>query len=159
MPTAKMPDGVLVNLDQVIMLPYPLGGVLDFFPSGGSAYSYTAANQYMAILIYNLITEILNGHESVALIDVAASLPVPYINSISPATTSHTGGATMTVTGFGFAPNTKVFINGVAVATTYVSSTSVTFTDPGGTIGPVDVKVINLPQPTTFDYPGGYAWT
>jgi len=68
----------------------------------------------------------------------------PTLSSISPTTSVHgTGAITMTATGVGFTPQSKIVINGVAQKTTFVSSTSLTCTaTPPAAAGAIPVTVV-----------------
>ena len=72
---------------------------------------------------------------------------VPYINSINPATAFvDSPGFTMTVNGKNFNANSKVYLNNIAVTTTYVSPTELTaniLPSNIATVGTYPVKVIN----------------
>lgn len=67
------------------------------------------------------------------------------LSSISPSTGAEGNlPITITATGVGFNPSTVARVAGGAVATTYVSSTSVTFAIPlGSTVGAIVVQVGN----------------
>lgn len=59
--------------------------------------------------------------------------------------------ATITASGTGFTAQTKILVNGVAVATTYVSATSVTFVVPAGApVGLHDVRAIEAGDVTAI---------
>lgn len=73
-----------------------------------------------------------------------APKPAPVVTSLSPATGSVKGGTTVTLNGKNFQSGATVEINGVVVASTYLSSTQLRFKTPASAVsGPVTIRVIN----------------
>jgi hypothetical protein len=85
----------------------------------------------------------------------AAAAP-PSITSISPSSGAATGGTSVTISGSNFTAPVGVTFGGVAAASvTFNSSSSVTAVTPGGTAGPVEVKLTNADATSasaTFTY-------
>lgn len=78
--------------------------------------------------------------------------PVPTLTSLTPSSATVGGPATaMTVTGTQFISTSQVLWNGAALATTYVSSTSLTAEIPASDLGSVATATIAVKNPT----PGG----
>jgi hypothetical protein len=74
-----------------------------------------------------------------------ASYPVPVLSSVSPsAVPAGSSSTVITITGTGFFPASTVYLDGSAIATTFVSATSLTFTPPATlTTGAHSVTVVN----------------
>lgn len=85
----------------------------------------------------------------------AAAAP-PTISSISPTSGAASGGTSVTISGSNFTSPVQVSFGGVAaVSVTFNSSSSITAVAPGGTPGPVEVKVTNpdgTSATSTFNY-------
>jgi hypothetical protein len=80
--------------------------------------------------------------------------PVPTISSLSPSSASAGGPAfTLTVSGTQFIPASQVLWNGSALATTYVSSTSLTAQVPASDLATMGMATITVENPA----PGGGA--
>lgn len=78
--------------------------------------------------------------------------PFPTVASISPASGTRTGGASVTLTGTGFASGVAVVFGGVAAAVTLVDATHIIVTTPAHASGTVEVVVTNLDmQSATMD--------
>jgi hypothetical protein len=98
------------------------------------------------------VTNPTGGQSSSATINCAAGNPVPTLTSISPNSAVAASGAadfTLTAVGTSFVNGASTIDwNGTAVTTTFVSSTELTATIPGGDIAAVDtfpVTVVTLP--------------
>jgi hypothetical protein len=71
--------------------------------------------------------------------------PAPSITSVSPiSVVSGSPQFTLTVTGVAFSPNTVIYWNGTALATTYVSATEVTCVVPASLIPNAGAAIITL---------------
>jgi hypothetical protein len=86
----------------------------------------------------------------------AAAVTPPSISSISPASGAAAGGTSVTIAGSNFASPVSVTFGGISAASvTFNSSSSITAVAPGGSPGPVEVKVTNADgtsATTTFTY-------
>jgi len=71
-----------------------------------------------------------------------ATVPLA-IGTISPASTSTSGGATLTVRGSGFQSGASVAINGKSAATTFKDMNTLTVTTPPLTSGPQQIVITN----------------
>ncbi|ANE46716.1 hypothetical protein SY83_11030 [Paenibacillus swuensis] len=70
--------------------------------------------------------------------------PAPQITRITPNTGESTGGTTVIVDGANFTTQSKVFFGSVeGVSVTYFSPTRLRAYAPAGTVGAVDIKVVN----------------
>ena len=68
----------------------------------------------------------------------------PAITGVAPASGSAEGGTQVTIAGTGFLPGAAVDFSGAPAATvTVVSSTQILVTAPRGSVGSVNVRVIN----------------
>ena len=82
-------------------------------------------------------------------IDVKAN-PVPYLNPLLPSAVTpalETAGFTLKLTGSGFVPGSVVKLNGVALVTTFVSSSALTAVIPPATLTP---PAVSLPPARGF---------
>jgi hypothetical protein len=85
-------------------------------------------------------------------------IPPPTVTGISPNFGPVTGGTSVTVTGTGFVSGAALtFAGAPATGVTVVSTTSITATAPAGTVGAVDVVVIN-PDSQTGTLAAGYTY-
>jgi IPT/TIG domain len=86
----------------------------------------------------------------------AATTTPPSITAIAPASGAASGGTSVTISGSNFTSPVQVSFGGVAaVSVTFNSSSSITAVAPGGTAGPVEVKVTNpdgTSATSTFNY-------
>ena len=71
--------------------------------------------------------------------------PAPVLTAISPSATN-LGGYSLTLTGTSFVSGAQVLVNGLAISTTFVSSTQLTASAQAGTAGTYSVSVQN-PDP------------
>lgn len=79
---------------------------------------------------------------------VAVSNPVPTVTSVSPrAVVTGASPATVTITGTNFTAASSVLLNGVAVATNYVSSTQLTFSIASQSAGSIQTLAVSNPAP------------
>ena len=84
----------------------------------------------------------IGGTSATSSADRFSYLGVPTVTGLSPANGPLAGGGSVTVTGTGFTSGSTVSFGGTpAGAVTFVSSTQLTVTVPGGTAGVVDVTV------------------
>jgi len=71
-----------------------------------------------------------------------ATVPLA-IGTISPASTSASGGATLTIRGSGFQSGATAAINGKSAATTFKDMNTLTVTTPQLTAGPQQIVITN----------------
>ena len=83
--------------------------------------------------------------------------PVLSITGISPNVGSHVGGTTVRVTGSGFQSATRLTVDAVAVASSFVNSTVLEAVMPAHAAGQVDIAVTN-PTGDSAKLPGGYSY-
>ncbi len=79
--------------------------------------------------------------------------PAPVLSSMTPASGTSLAGTQITLTGSGFLEGAQVLVAGVAVATTYINSTTLTFTAPTRPVGNASVQAVNgegLPSSNTL---------
>ncbi len=72
--------------------------------------------------------------------------PIPAISSLTPTVAPAGTQVSVSIGGSGFVPSSKVLMNGIQLASTYVSSTSMTATASSSTTGPQAFNVSN-PSP------------
>jgi len=84
-----------------------------------------------------------NADKTITLIDTR----VPLITAISPTSSNQGVSFTLTVTGTGFIDTTQIVINGAAVATTFVSATSLTTQIAAQPYGAGSTRTINVTGP------------
>ena len=84
-----------------------------------------------------------NADKILTLIDTR----VPLITAISPASSNQGVAFTLTVTGTGFIDSTQIVINGAAVATTFVSATSLTTQIAAQPYGAGTTMAVNVRNP------------
>lgn len=94
--------------------------------------------------------KLVNGNgQEVVVVDgftytAPAAAPAPTITSVTPNEGLLAGGYALIVKGTNFTANAKIYIGGVAVATTYYGADQLRGPVPAATTaGPVDVKVVN----------------
>jgi hypothetical protein len=74
----------------------------------------------------------------------AGAVRQPYIQSVAPASGSHLGGTTVTISGWGLTAATAASFAGVnGTAFTVVNDSTITCTTPAGSVGPVNVVVVS----------------
>lgn len=87
---------------------------------------------------------VANANGSSTLTSAFTYLNPPTLLSLAPSTGTPLGGETVTITGSGFDGTESVTVDGVAaLALTFVSPTSLTFTTAAHASGPVDIVVTN----------------
>ncbi|MEI2716311.1 MAG: IPT/TIG domain-containing protein [Candidatus Nanopelagicales bacterium] len=68
----------------------------------------------------------------------------PLVQSVAPSSGPTSGGTTITITGLGFEPDLRVLVGGAAASDVqYGSSTWLTAVVPAGSVGAVDVEVVD----------------
>jgi hypothetical protein len=75
------------------------------------------------------------------------------LSTVSQSGNSSTGGFTITVTGSGFLPGAQIWVDGVALVTTYVNATTLVAIAPAHSPGTVNAQVSN--QGPVFATTGG----
>lgn len=87
---------------------------------------------------------------------IAIVNPAPTVSAVSPRTVlTGAGATTVTVTGTNFDSASSVLLNGVAVATIYVSPTQITFSLPNQTTAAVEPLTVSNPAPGGGTTSGG----
>jgi len=69
--------------------------------------------------------------------------PVPTLSALTPSSGGSLADSQITLTGSGFLEGAQVLVDGVAVATTYVSPATLTFTAPAHAVGNASVTAVN----------------
>ncbi|MGA2122555.1 MAG: IPT/TIG domain-containing protein [Methanoregula sp.] len=107
----------------------------------GTSITATAPAHAAGVVDVTVITP--GGTSAMGTGDKFTYQAAPVVSRISPMSSSHTGGTTVTITGTGFTGATTVNFGGTAAThMTVVSGTSITATAPAHAAGVVDVTVI-----------------
>ena len=81
-------------------------------------------------------------------VSIIANPPVPTLTSVSPSFGPIKTAFTATLTGSSFTINSKVSVNGVAIPTTFVTSTQLTAAVPANEVGPGNNNfIVTTPAP------------
>ena len=69
------------------------------------------------------------------------TVPAPVITSISPSSGGYLGGTLVTISGSYLTGTTTVLFGGISVSFTVVNDSTITFTAPAHSLGPVSISV------------------